>query len=471
MTVPGATILEIIDNPQLWRPWFRNEASWSAWRAFLKALFGLEMDAAEGALFSECTGRTARPPGGCNEAWLIVGRRGGKSLMMAAIAVFLAVFRDWSPYLVPGESALVQVLAVDRKQARVIHRYARALLVRVPALANLVAKDQDDVLELTNGIAIEITTATFRAVRGYTVVAALLDEIAFWRSDESANPDTETLNAIRPAMATVPGAVLIGASSPYAKRGVLYDAFRRHYGRDNSPVLVWRAPTRTMNPTVPQAVIDEAMERDPASAAAEWLAEFRSDIETFVSQEAVDAAICPDRRELPPLREHSYVAFVDPSGGSGNSMTIAIAHREADLGVLDAVREVRPPFSPESVVQEFAALLKSYDLASVQGDRYGGEWPRERFWQHGISYDPTDKPKSDLYREMLPLLNSGKLELLDLPRLRTQLIGLERRTARGGRDSIDHPPGAHDDIANAAAGALVRAAGELPGGEYRARLA
>ena len=36
-----------------------------------------------------------------------------------------------------------------------------------------------------------------------------------------------------------------------------------------------------------------------------------------------------------------------------------------------------------------------------------------------------------------------------------QLCSLERRTARGGKDSIDHSPGMHDDIANAVAGALV----------------
>jgi hypothetical protein len=67
---------------------------------------------------------------------------------------------------------------------------------------------------------------------------------------------------------------------------------------------------------------------------------------------------------------------------------------------------------------------------------------------HGIEYAPSEKSKSDMYRDLLPLLNSRKTELLDLPRLATQLTGLERRTARGGRDSIDHPPGSYDDIAN-----------------------
>jgi len=57
----------------------------------------------------------------------------------------------------------------------------------------------------------------------------------------------------------------------------------------------------------------------------------------------------------------------------------------------------------------------------------------------------------------LPALNSGRVELLDVPRLVGQLCGLERRTARGGRDTIDHPPGGRDDVANAVAGAVVLA--------------
>jgi hypothetical protein len=67
----------------------------------------------------------------------------------------------------------------------------------------------------------------------------------------------------------------------------------------------------------------------------------------------------------------------------------------------------------------------------------------------------AEKPKSDLYRDLLPELNSGKIELHDHPKLISQLCNLERRTARGGRDSIDHPPNGHDDVVNAVAGAVT----------------
>jgi hypothetical protein len=122
-------------------------------------------------------------------------------------------------------------------------------------------------------------------------------------------------------------------------------------------------------------------------------------------------------------------------------------------------------------MEAFAALLKSYGVLRIGGDRYAGEWPREQFRKHGITYEPSEMAKSDLYRELLPLLNSGRVELLDHGRLVAQLCDLERRTARGGRDSIDHSPGAHDDIANAVAGVLVSCASSGTGLWQREALA
>ena len=126
--------------------------------------------------------------------------------------------------------------------------------------------------------------------------------------------------------------------------------------------------------------------------------------------------------------------------------------------MLDHVRERRPPFSPASVVEEFAGGLKAYGITTVTGDRYAGEWPPEAFAQQNVQYLVAEQAKSDLYREALPLIHNKQVELLDNLRLISQLCALERRTARGGRDSIDHPPGAHDDLVNAALGALLLAA-------------
>ncbi|WP_334539576.1 terminase large subunit domain-containing protein [Bradyrhizobium sp. AZCC 1708] len=447
-----------MSDPRLFARHFRDPKSWSAWRVFLATLFGLPLDSDQLALFRECTGRDAPNPAGYHEADLVIGRRGGKSFILALIAVFLATVRTWTHYLAPGERATIMVIAADRKQARTILRYAKGLLSETPMLKPLIEAERSEAIDLSNRVTIEVHSASFRSTRGYTIIAALCDEAAFWRSDESANPDVEILNALRPGLASIPDGLLLIASSPYARKGALWTAYRKHFGQ-NSPVFVWQAATRIMNPTISQGVIDTAYEEDPASADAEYGAQFRTDVEGFVTLEVVQACISSGIRERAPSSRWRYKAFTDPSGGSKDSFTLGIAHREGDSAVLDCLREVRPPFSPESVVAEFAQVLRSYRVTRVTGDRYAGEWPREQFRKHGISFDVSAKPKSDLYRDVLPLLNSRRVELLDQAKLTNQFVGLERRTARGGRDSIDHAPGAHDDLCNAAAGAILTAYG------------
>jgi hypothetical protein len=213
-----------------------------------------------------------------------------------------------------------------------------------------------------------------------------------------------------------------------------------------------------MNATVPQSVIDEAMQADPARANAEYLAQFRADVEAFVSREIVQACVSTGVYERPPLSSTSYKAFLDFAGGSGSdSLTLCIGHKDGNVVVIDALREVKPPFSPEFAIAQVVALLKGYRIYSVEGDAFGGEFGREPLRKHGISYTLAKKSKSDLYvHHLLPMLNSGRVDLLDHSRAIQQIVGLECHTARAGRDKIDHAPGGHDDLA---AIVVARAAG------------
>jgi hypothetical protein len=318
------SITACMDDPLLFAPWF-SAPTWAAWRVFLKALFGLLLTGPERIIYKQHTAREKPATQQAREAWLVVGRRGGKSFIVALIAVYLAAFKDYSAHLAPGERGVVMVLAADRKQARVILRYVVALLRGVSMLAQMIVAERAEGLELSNGIDIEIHTSNFRSVRGYTVVAALLDEVAFWRDEDSANPDSETVAALLPAMATIPGALLIGISSPYARRGVLWERYKDHFGQDGD-VLVWQAESRAMNPSLPQSVVDRAYADDPINAAAEYGAQFRSDVSGFLLPEWVDQTVDQGVSERPPLPETRYFAFADPSGGASDAFTLGIAH-------------------------------------------------------------------------------------------------------------------------------------------------
>ncbi len=458
MVIP---ITQAISDPNLFGPWFKTQNTWTNWKVFLKAVFGEKMTNAEFDIFQEYTDREKAPSSQVDDAWIVVGRRGGKTIQLALIATYLACFRDWRPFLVPGEYATIMVIASDKKQARVCLRYIKAFLEEIPMLKKKVIVPRSTSIELANKVEIEIHTASFRATRGYTIVAALLDEIAFWRNeDNSLNPDYEIVEAIRPAMITVPGSLLLCASSPHSRNGVLWTTYKDYYGKDDDKTLVWKADTKTMNPNMANSpVITKAYNRDPAHADAEYGANFRTDIDNFVPREIADA--CIDEgiyiREFDPGT--SYIAFVDPSGGSRDSMTLAIAHYDlvTNRAILDVMVEQMAPFEPSNVVNLFAKVLKDYNCATVYGDRFGGQWPIEAFLNKGVIYRVTDMSKSQIYLELLPELFNANVLLLDIQRLTNQLCSLERRTARGGRDTIDHPPKGHDDIINAAAGALVLA--------------
>ena len=153
-----------------------------------------------------------------------------------------------------------------------------------------------------------------------------------------------------------------------------------------------------------------------------------------------------------PERGVKYHAFVDMSGGSNDDATLAIAHRDADgRAILDRIMDQgqRPPFDPRKAVERFVNVLKEYGLRSVVGDAYAGETFRSDFQGRSISYRVSELTKSEIYEEVEPLLNDGRIVLLDIANLESQLLGL---VWRGGK--IDHPNGEHADFANGAAGAL-----------------
>lgn len=447
-------VINSVSDPELFRSFFQPAKSWVPWLTVLRCLFGIPIADSEMELFRRCTGRSSTFAGPLTEAWLLCGRRSGKSRILALIAVCLGCFKDYSRYLAPGERAVVMILAVDRDQAGVIFGYLRALIMQTPMLAKMMTGETADTLELDNGVAIEVHTSSYKSVRGRTVAAALCDEAAFWRSDESRNPAGAVIAALRPALSTIPGAPLLCASSTYEMSGPLYDAFVRHHAQDRSDVMVWRADTKLMNPTFRQEVIDKAYEADPLDAAAEYGSVFRTGLTAFLEEDWLQAAIDPGCFERSYAARNRYHAFVDPSGGKRDSFSLGIAHRQDSIAFLDVAKEWRAPLDPAVAVEEIAKILQSYHITSVEGDSYAGEWVASAFRSQGISYQPSQLNRSEIYLEAGPMLAQGRIRLLDAHRLTAQLRQLERKTTPSGRDRVDHPPGGMDDLANGAMGAL-----------------
>ena len=169
-----------------------------------------------------------------------------------------------------------------------------------------------------------------------------------------------------------------------------------------------------------------------------------------------------DVRERPPVDELSYQAFCDPSGGRRDAFTVGIGHRDGDVAVLDVLRTWPAPFNPSSVIAEAAELLETYRVRQITGDRYAAEFVTEQMRLQNVTYEPSTRDRSAIYLDFLPLVNALRVQLLDQPELLRELRGLKRRRGSGGRDRVDHGPGAHDDRANSVAGVLTLLAAKQP---------
>jgi hypothetical protein len=456
-------IVEAMDHPGLFGPWFQG-ASWNGWRAILKGAFALPMTDAEREFFQTVADREP-PDRRVRELWLICGRRSGKDSVASLVTAQAASFFDGQDRLRRGERALCVCLGCDREQAKIVLDYTRGYFLDVPPLNGMVTRETKDGVQLNNSVDIQIGTNSFRSVRGRPILCAVLDECAFYRDEESASPDTELYRALKPGTATIPDAMIIGISSPHKKSGLLYDKHRDHYGRDGD-ILVIKAPSLTLNPTLDPAIIEQALRDDPEAASAEWLANFRNDISGFISHDAIMRCIVTGRTELAPKPTERYVCFVDAASGTsgGDSFCIGIAHKTSwsDQVILDVLREFKPPYLVDTAIKEAVSLCRQYRIETMVGDHWSGDFIRQRVSAlgGGLRYEVSTRTKSVICLEALPLIGAGRgrCELLENRRLISQATDLERRVTRSsGRETVEHPPGGHDDVANAAFGAIVLA--------------
>ena len=456
------SILDAIDDQNLLGTAIKDAATFTSWRALFAALFGLRMSEPEAEVFRTCTGLTDLPTAAFNILWLIIGRRGGKSFAMALVAVYLSVFRDWRPFLSPGERAVVLLVAADREQAKILRNYVGGLLTNNRLLAQHVLGQTAESIELKGSVVIEIATCSFRAVRGRSVCVALLDETAFWRSEATANPDREVWRAIRASMAQFGShSVAIIASSPYARKGLLYDGWKTHFAKADATNLVWQAPTKVMNPTISDSFIAAEYVADPVSAASEYGAAFRSDVESFVDLAVVEAVVDEGTFERPPvdgcglrrlLRPLGWCGRLDDAGDRPHGGPLRSPRRgaraQASLLARGRRDRVRSPSSERMVSNRFwAIVMQGCGRASVSSCTASST--RRRRDPKAISTETCCLS--------LTVVVSGS----SISREQSHRSPLSSDApARGGRDSIDHGPGGHDDCANVVAGVCAIVIGD-----------
>lgn len=335
-------IIEAIRDPNLFQPFLGDLQTWSAWQTALRATYGLPIDPSQSDLIRTCTGRdlSKLPKDGFSTVLFLTGRRSGKSRTSAVLAAYEATLAGREQRLAAGERGVVLITSPTKQQSRVVRDYIRGVF-DIPLLRDMIVSDDRTGFELNNGVRIEILAGDWRTVRGYTLLAAIVDEAAFfgYDTDSKVKNDAELIRAIKPSLATS-GGKLIAISSPYAEKGWCFNTYRANFANDAGPTLVWNCPSRVMNATLPQEVVDEALLEDPAAARAEYLGQFRNDIVTFLTRDIIEACVIRDRTELLPQPKLKYFGFCDVSGGRNDDAAMAIGHRDPDTQklVIDYVR-------------------------------------------------------------------------------------------------------------------------------------
>lgn len=431
-----------------------------AQRTLLKALYGLPLTGEEPTLWRECTGRETYPCQPFGEATVIAGARAGKDSRIAApVVCYEAVFGGHERHLARGERGVLILVAQDLRATRVAFGYVKDYLTGSPLLRSLVAEVLTLEITLANGLAIACFPCTLRSLRGWSIPAGVMDEPAFYRLEGQADSDGEIQASIRRGMVSFPAPRLLKITTPYMKSGVVWDDFRKGWGADNGDLLIWRASSLLMNPSLKPERLERERRLDPDRYAREYEGEFAEDLEAFLPSAWVDDAVVRGRYELPPRLGVNYLAAVDPSGGGADAFTLAIVHVEARGGERKVLQDVMRGWSRRGsqgldlggAVREIAETLRRYQCSVVVGDRYAGEWVRQAFREAKVTYRESEQTKAEAYLEIEPLLAQGRIELLDHSPLVRELKMLERRPRAGGKTLVDHPHGGHDDHANALA--------------------
>lgn len=433
----------------------------SAQETLQRAIYGLSMSPEQAEIFRACTGRETPPTSEFAEATILAGARAGKDSRIASpTCCYEAAFGGHERHLARGEQATIALVAQDQRATAIAFGYIRAAFTQSPVLRNLLADEpKANSLELVTGIRVQCFPSTTGAGRGWSIPVGILDELAFFRFEGAANSDAEIQMSIRRGMVAFPRTKLVKISTPYMRSGVLFSDFSRAFGKDDPDLLVWRASSELMNPSIGRERLDRERRLDPQRYVREYEAEFTDDVAAFVPRDWVDAAVVGGRYELPPSKSGSATMAIDPSGGGLDAFTAAIVFSEGtgpDQRITQAVMRGAARVGTtapdlEGLVREYADLARQYGCHEIVTDRYAAGWVEQALKRHGIHCKHADVDRSAAYLNLEPLLAQRRIELLDHPQMIRELELLERRPRPGGKDLVEHPRGGHDDYINAVA--------------------
>lgn len=375
-------------------------------------------------------------------------RGGGKSLLLATIAVYEAVTNTYRA--APGETVAVVALAPRKKQAKDMLGYAKAHLKR-PGLAPLVAKMPEEEILLANSRSIRIVAVDTSggAARGPTYITTLFDESAFL-GFEGKVVDADQWKAIIAGARGVDDFHGVLSSTPNGEQGFFFETFDANFGKQGGAWEVFKGEQPVVRPEMSRELLDEYRRADEEAFKREFLVDFKAGtgVEKFFIKAQVEQCIQAGIIEVPPGHHTvQYQCAVDPTGGAHDWMTMTIVERLPGGSVRQCLARGWDPTEENAptvndIAKEISELVAPYGIDTVYGDVFGGAWVTEAFAAVGLEYEtrgfggPQKVQRASLLRE---LFATGQIELLDAPRQTKELCEYEKKTLPSGNVSVNHP--------------------------------
>lgn len=399
---------------------------------------------------------------------LACGRRGGKSLVGAATAVWDACLRpDLARHLRKGERRYAVCVAVNLAQARLFVAAARSIVEASPMLASLVESANDDAIEFSTGCTIAAFPCTARGGRGWPISTLLLDEFAHHVDGEGNIASDAVWRALTPSCAQFQGeARIIVASTPYGAEGTFAELFARARDGELQGAVAHHATSAEMNPRLDADFLRDEFERDPDMYAGEYEARFIGSGGAFLSSDKINAACDGRDDELNPLEATEYIAGLDP-GFHSDPFGLSIVgrdHLRPERLRLALARQWEPTSGGsfddrrdvvDATLADVVEICKHYGVRRAVCDQHLAPAISDYMGRRGIHVETiamTAVTKTLAYMELRERLNLQQLDLYEHAALKAQLRRLRTRY-KAGAASVVNPRvgGSHGDLAQSLA--------------------
>lgn len=391
---------------------------------------------------------------GCRKAVFCLGRRSGKGVMAAVVALYNAVIEDYSGLLRPGEGRFIIVVATREQQAREFIRVCRELLEQAPNQDLLAQVDEmlSEEIRFKNGVVIRALPCSSRSTRGLAVSLLVLDEAAHMSTaDQGQAAGAEVYRALLPSTSQFGsrGYVML-TSTPNWRSGIFWDVYRAAAEGLSPDTFLAQRPTWEMNPAITRESLESEYRIDPDAAASEYGAQFSRAAGAYLDPTDVLACVRKGEGTLPPAPAVAYTAAIDPAF-SRDYFTLAIGHLDKELDKLIVAgvwRWHKDGF--EHTLDEVAAVCGRYGVRTVRTDQFSAQAVVEGLSRRhlGCEHIPwTNDSKWAAFSQLKASLATRQIELPDDEMTISELMNLEARQTISGLTRVAAAKGGHDDHA------------------------